>query len=87
MAEIIYPNGETLGFEFEGEKPTLAALQAAVEGYIQIVKTNDGRFLICNEEGKLKNLEPNHVATELYEHGQCDAIVGNAVILNGDEME
>ena len=86
MAEIIYPNGETLPFEMKGKTASLRELQDAVGGYIETVPTNDGRIMVVNEEGKLKDLEMNHVATELLTHN-ADVIVGNAVILGQDEME
>ena len=86
MVEVIYPNGETLPMEMKGKKPTLKEMQDIVEGYIEVVSTNDGRLMVINEEGKLKNLEPNHVATELFVPGM-DIIVGNAIVMNKEEME
>lgn len=38
---------------------TLEALQEAVGGYIETVHINDRLVLVCNEEGKLKNLPKN----------------------------
>lgn len=38
---------------------TLEAMQQLVGGYIESVWLGDGVCLICNEEGKLSNLEPN----------------------------
>lgn len=38
---------------------SLKALQAAVDGYIEVVKINAGLVVICNEEGLLRGLEPN----------------------------
>lgn len=40
-------------------KNELKALQEAVGGYIEAVTLAEGVVLICNEEGKLLNLEPN----------------------------
>ena len=49
-----------------GEKPvsavmdnTLAAFQRAVEGYVEAVSLGDDVVILCNEEGRLKGLEPN----------------------------
>lgn len=86
MAEIIYPNGETLPFEIEGDKPTLKELQDAVGGYIEVVTLLDGRLMAMDEEGKLKGYEVNHVATEMFAPGH-DVVVGNVVVMNADEME
>lgn len=37
----------------------LENLQKTVGGYIETVPAVEGAIIICNEEGKLKNLEPN----------------------------
>lgn len=86
MREIIYPNGETMPFECTGEYPTLEELQKAVDGYIEMVTLNDGRVMIINEEGKLKGLELNPVATEMFAPGY-DVIVGNAIVMKREELE
>lgn len=38
---------------------TLKNLQNIVDGYIETTSPRRGLVIICNEEGKLKNLEPN----------------------------
>lgn len=38
---------------------TLENLQKTVEGRIEMVPAVQGAVIICNEEGKLRNLEPN----------------------------
>ena len=38
---------------------SLEALQKAVEGYIETVTLATDLVVICNEEGRLMNLEPN----------------------------
>jgi len=86
MKEIIYPNGETLDFETKKEKPSLKELQKAVGGYIELVQLLDGNIMIINEEGKLNDLEPNHVATEKAFPKGGDIIVGNAVVLSPELM-
>lgn len=37
----------------------LKALQTAVDGYIEMVRVAHGLVVICNEEGRLRGLEPN----------------------------
>ena len=37
----------------------LANFQRTVEGYIEVVTIEPGLVVICNEEGRLKGLEPN----------------------------
>lgn len=38
---------------------TLKAFQTAVDGYIETVSILEDLVIICNEEGRLKGLEPN----------------------------
>ena len=37
----------------------LKAFQTAVDGYIEAVRVAHGLVVICNEEGRLRGLEPN----------------------------
>ena len=91
MAEIIYPNGESLPFEpKDGKEFSLKELQDAVGGLIEVVSLSNGKLMIINEEGKFKNLESNHVATELFTPESRifpDHIVGNAIVMEREEME
>lgn len=68
----------------DGKAFTLTELQGLVGGDIQIVPL-DGihQQLVCNEEGKIKQLPLNRVATAIWEaaYGHTDMIVGNAVIV------
>jgi antibiotic biosynthesis monooxygenase (ABM) superfamily enzyme len=59
----------------------LRQMQEAVEGYIECV-TLDGFEMWVNEEGKLRGLPVNEVATALWEsvYGATDVIVGNVLI-------
>lgn len=63
---------------------TLEELQNLVGGYIEIVCTIDGRFMVINEEGKVLNppLDLNIPATRLYIHGRRDTIHGPAVVVD-----
>ena len=60
----------------------LTELQTLVGGYIEVVRTTDLRFMILDEEGKLKHKELNIAATRLYQHGRKDPIVGDAVVID-----
>jgi len=72
---------------------SLAEMQALVGGYIQIVNTKGKHWLVLDEEGKLKGRPVNRAATQLYEYGKLDPIVGDALLidnyaeLNGPEDE
>lgn len=59
---------------------TLEEMQTLVGGYIEIVRTVDGRWMVIDEEGKLKHKPLNIDATRLYIHGRRDVIVGEAII-------
>lgn len=66
-----------------GKKFTLEELQKYVGGYIEMTKTYDGRTMWVNEEGLLRNLPINLVATFLihpaYMH---DGIRGDVLIIH-----
>lgn len=57
---------------------TLEEYQSIVGGYIEVVLFKDDILLVCNEEGKLIELEPN-----LYLRG--DIIVGTVFFIGRDE--
>jgi hypothetical protein len=69
-----------------GRKFTLEELQGYVEGFIEVVRTHDGRLMVIDEEGKLKGKPYNRGATHLYECGSRDPIVGDAIIGTRKEM-
>lgn len=61
---------------------SLEELQTMVGGYIEIVRTVDGRFLVIDEEGKVYKKPLNIQATKLYIYGRHDPIVGTAVLFD-----
>ena len=84
----------------QGE-PTLAWLKAQVDGYIEIVRLNapqagfgKGTQMIVNEEGKLRELPVNILATVLYRQTavnngwdpNADVICGDVVLLTDGEV-
>jgi hypothetical protein len=60
----------------------LEELQTMVGGYIEILRTVDGKFLVIDEEGKLKKKPRNDQATRLYIYGEHDAVCGTAVLVD-----
>lgn len=60
----------------------LAELQTLVGGYIEVVVTHDGKYLVIDEEGKLKQKPVNAEATKLYRYGAHDPIVGDAIVID-----
>ena len=55
----------------------LSALQSAVGGYIEAITLMDGVVMLVNEEGKLRNMEPNFRYKD-------DVIVGPVLFLGTD---
>jgi hypothetical protein len=90
MARVYTPEGEIIPLNpLEGQKTlSLEQLQGAVGGYIEIVESSDGQYLlVIDEEGKLKGYPPNHRATELFYFPQYDILVGNVVVAGKDEID
>jgi hypothetical protein len=86
MATIIKSNGTKEPLVLERET-MLKVLQTSVGGFIELLHTKDGNYLICDEEGKLKNKPVNSAATDLWIHGHADAIVGDVVICDKKEFD
>lgn len=65
----------------------LTTLQAAVGGYIEVIRVKHG-WLVVDEEGQLKGYEPNIVATRIFnEAGRVGVIVGDAVLALPNEID
>ena len=90
MATIVYPNGSFVDLRPDPDTGalTLEQLQQAVGGYIEAVYCPDGRVMMVNEQGKLKNLALNHYATKVSDiwNQARDVIVGPIVIGTPQEM-
>lgn len=62
-------------------------LNEFVDGYIEILHIGD-KLLVCNEEGKLQNLQYNATATCIINAaGIKDYIVGNALFCDKDKIK
>ena len=90
---IIDTDGEETHVESK-EKPTLGEMQKAVGGYIEVVRClykDKEKQMIINEEGKLRDLELNEKATEMFWYFlagmRIDNIVGKAMILKNFELD
>jgi hypothetical protein len=84
MATIIKVDGSSVEIVELG----LGALQKAVGGYIEFVGFPDGSALVCNEEGKVRELPPNPAATAILRRlsrGTGDWIAGDAIFLTAAE--
>lgn len=87
MAEIIRVDGSRE--KIEKEKLTLEFMQQIVDGWIEIVGFPNGQALVCNEEGKLRNLPINKTATEIWKfhYGNTDVIAGDIILAEPGEIE
>lgn len=91
MALILQYDGSVEPFTLGADGlATLADLQEAVGGFIEVVPLN-GRegwaYMVVNEHGKFEMLPPNVAATRLI-HGLInDVIVGNVVLLRDGEID
>lgn len=97
----ITTDGDTRKRDYKGSRPTLEELQAEVGGFIEappffdsmdLAGTRYHAVVYCNEEGKLRRLDPNAFATIAWldaamQHGQAvdDVLCGDVVILLGDK--
>lgn len=68
----------------------LSELQGMVNGYLEALRLSDNQWLVINEEGKLRGLPFNSIATGLaVAHRRIatdDYIVGPAIVCTTDEM-
>ena len=60
-------------------------------GWIEISHLSDGRLMVFDEEGKLKDLPHNDAATLLWRQGRLrgdrDYIVGDALVCEESQIE
>lgn len=85
MASHLYKtDGRVSAIRPKGSHWSLEELQTLVGGYIEIVRTVEGGFMVINEMGKVQTpmLPLNVWATRLYIHGRHDVIVGPAVVVD-----
>lgn len=88
MALLITPDGRMRTVSPQnGTAFTAAEIQALVEGWLECVHLRDGRLMWVNEEGKLRRLPQNPLATMLARSVLYpgDVIVGPAVVMTRQE--
>lgn len=92
MSQLRRTDGTTENVTGEGPDGTLTLeqMQRLVGGYIEIVplRGHEEQLLVVNEDGKLKQLPVNSLATEEYMrfYGPRDVIVGDAILAEGWEV-
>jgi len=83
MASTLYKtDGRTQEMRPSGLHWSLEELQGIVGGYIEVVNTLDGRFMVINDMGKFNGSELNIPATRLYRFGRTDVIMGDALVVD-----
>ena len=89
-AKIIYTDKEDEYYTPKnGNTFELDELQGIVDGNFEIVRLRDGRIIIVDEDGKLKNKAVNIPATNILrrDHYTTDYIVGTAIVCDSDMVD
>lgn len=65
----------------------LESLQSEVGGYIEFIDLGSGLSMVVNEEGKLKRLPVNVIATKIFSSsfGAYDVIAGDVLLVGVDK--
>jgi hypothetical protein len=88
MARLIPASGSEEHVTPAGRAFTLEELQAFVGGYIEGIRTVDGKMMFLNEDGKRLGLPLNQAATALTRLAAIgDYIVGTVVVVEDFEVE
>lgn len=89
-AKIIYTDKEAEDYTPKNGKTfELDELQGIVDGCIEIIRLNDGRMIIVDEDGKSKSKAVNIPATNILrrDHYTTDYIVGTAIVCDADMID
>ena len=90
MAVLILSSGKTRPVKpKKGVSFSLKELQGYVGGYIETIKFRDGRILVVNEEGIIRAMPFNRLASiQLRKYSNViDTIVGDALLCECYEIE
>lgn len=79
MAQIIKSSGDIIEIEPKnGKEFSLKELREIVDGYIDIVSLNDGRYMVVNDEGLINDLPVNFEASIMY-YGKIAMLKGSYI--------
>lgn len=83
MATIYYTDGTTKEVQPKnGTDFQLDELKAIVEGYIEVLRLKDTRFImVINEEGRVNGLSRNELATQVAELPTLEELKENIALL------
>ena len=97
MAQIIKATGEVIevapknGKVFELEEMQQVVAYTDKNGiehhWIEAHILRDGRYLICNEEGKIIGCPVNEKASQLFRQSYHDTIVGDVLVCCSSEID
>lgn len=89
-AKIIYTDKEEEDYTPKNSKTfEFDELKGIVDGYIEIVRLDDGRVIVIDLEGKSKDKAVNIPATNILrrDHFTTDYIVGTAIVCDADMID
>ena len=90
LAKIIYTDKEAEDYTPKNGKTFgKTEMYGIVEGYIDIIRLNDGRVIIVDSQGKALNKAVNIPATNILrrDHFTTDYIVGTAIVCDSDMVD
>lgn len=91
MAMLLRTDGTTQTLEMPASltrAERLKLMQDTVGGWIEVVRLPDGKLLVVDEEGKLRDKPYNEAATAIAAPRLTgDFIVGDALLVTHDEFE
>lgn len=91
MAQILYANGEVRNVEpRKGNTFSLEELQKIVGGFIELVRLNALQYMVVNDEGLIRNLPYNALATEAFNlafQPKKGLVVGDVLICDVNQIE
>jgi len=83
MATLIKSDGTEEAVEFRKGSLKLEQWQKLVGGYVQHVRLGNGKILLCDEDGKMKQKPINLKASELW----TDTVVGDVLVCTYKEFQ
>lgn len=89
MGKLLCSDGSVRDvYPLDGREFTLRELRGFVGGWIECLRLDGGRWMVVDEDGKLKGYVLNCLATDIYRdyYGGCDFIVGDALICEDGEI-
>lgn len=92
QAVVIPTNGEIREQSLpEGEGERIQALQGIVGGMLETIPMPEGRYFLLDEDGKLKGLKPNPMATYMAREARAisadDYIAGDVALVEAKVLE